>query len=382
MTSWLNKTHVGDCRALLKRMANDGVKVQTCVTSPPYWNLRDYQVDGQIGLESSFEEWLAVMVECFRAVREVLAEDGTLWVNCGDTYSSGGRTNYSSGSANNKGHGVQDGQARPDTPAGLKPKDLLGMPWELAFALRRDGWYLRCDIIWSKTNCMPESVSDRPTRAHEYLFLLSKSERYYYDAEAIREPVGTNTHARMSRAFSGYAPTGQLEHGGIMGPRDNVRRPGVNPKAVGHRADRSPSGWDRSDGNHRDKKGRYPGNGVGFGHGYDKSSMQRGRVKQNESFSEAISQEIERGFRNKRTVWTLNTEGFKGEHFATFPQKLIEPCILAGAAVGQTVLDPFMGAGTTALVATHLGRQFIGCELNQRYVDLHDQRQTTMGLAF
>lgn len=337
MTGWINKTHVGDCRALLKRMANDGVKVQTCVTSPPYWNLRDYQVDGQIGLENSFEEWLAVMVECFRAVREVLADDGTLWVNCGDTYSSGGRTNYSSGSTNNKGHGVQDGQARPDTPAGLKAKDLLGMPWELAFALRRDGWYLRCDIIWHKPNPMPESCNDRPTKSHEYIFLLSKSERCFYDAEAIKEPVTGNAHARGD---------------------------GVNPKAA-----KFPAGWQSGPGSHSSLE-----------HAQSSDGEREYRPRQNASFSAAVNGLVDD--RNKRSAWTVPTQPFSGAHFATFPQKLIEPCILAGAAVGQTVLDPFMGAGTTALVATHLGRQFIGCELNQRYVDLHDQRQTTMGLAF
>lgn len=217
MKDWLNTTHVGDCRALLKEMAADGVRAQTCITSPPYFGLRDYGVEGQIGLEPTPTEYVERLVEVFRAVRDVLADDGTLWLNLGDSYSSGGRKTRDPGQSKN--HRPFEGESavtawRPDD--GAKPKDLLGIPWRVALALQADGWYLRSDIIWHKPNPMPESVTDRPTKAHEYLFLLAKSERYYYDIDAIREPDGGHDHPR--NVLHAPEPTG-----GLMAPHRGIR---------------------------------------------------------------------------------------------------------------------------------------------------------------
>ncbi len=311
MREWLNRTHVGDCRELLKQMAVDGVRVQTCVTSPPYFGLRDYGVEGQIGLEPTPVEYVERMVDVFRAVRDVLAADGTVWVNLGDSYTGNGGQSPQSGP-------LFKGRRRQreniclhlrGKGEGFKPKDLMGIPWRVALALQADGWYLRSDIIWHKPNPMPESVTDRPTKAHEYLFLLSKSEHYYYDADAIREPDSGQDHPR--NVLDLREPTG-----GLMSPHRGI-----------HRAE-----------------GR---NGKG---------------------------------RNKRSVWTIAPRPFRGAHFAVFPPALVEPCVLAGSRPSDTVLDPFMGSGTTAQVATRFGRNFIGCEINPKYVDLHDLRRTTMGL--
>ena len=311
MREWLNRTHVGDCRELLKEMAAAGVRVQTCVTSPPYFGLRDYGVAGQIGLEHTPAEYVERMVEVFRAVKDVLADDGTVWLNLGDSYSSGGRKTRDPGQSKN--HRPFQGESavtawRPDD--GAKPKDLLGIPWRVAFALQADGWYLRSDIIWHKPNPLPESVTDRPTKAHEYVFLLAKSERYYYDANSIKE------RATDTGRFSGI--DGRDE-------RAEARPPGSSARTLA-RIDYSSRG------------------------------------------------------RNKRTVWTIPTAPFSGAHFATFPRALIEPCVLAGSRAGDTVLDPFMGSGTTAEVATRFGRNFIGCELNPKYVELHEMRRTTVGM--
>ena len=319
MKDWLNTTHVGDCRALLKEMAADGVRAQTCITSPPYFGLRDYGVEGQIGLEPTPTEYVERLVEVFRAVRDVLADDGTLWLNLGDSYVSVGTgTQGANGAmATRRVAQVRDRKtlystvSRPPSVPGVPPKNLIGIPWRVAFALQADGWYLRSDIIWHKTNAMPESVTDRPTKAHEYLFLLAKSERYYYDIDAIREPDGAHDHPR--NVLHAPEPTG-----GLMAP---------------HRGIRSLDGR----------------NGAG---------------------------------RNKRSVWTIPTQPFCGAHFATFPRALIEPCILAGCAAGGVVLDPFMGSGTTGQVATDLGRRFIGCELNPAYIELHNMRRATTGLPF
>jgi DNA modification methylase len=366
MQHWLNKTHVGDCRELLRKMADDGVRVQTCVTSPPYFGLRDYgtamwkggdancdhpctrrnhgdekqstsfgtsrdriiaqdcpqcgaqRIDSQIGLESSPAEYVDTLVSVFRVVRDVLSEDGTLWLNLGDSYANDGKWGGSSGGKHVKAlHGnTSIGRGRKTT--GAKPKDLLGIPWRVAFALQDDGWYLRSDIIYSKPNPMPESVTDRPTKAHEYLFLLAKSERYYYDAQAIREEA----------KYPG-------DHGFLRGPID-----GCDSDTVTWRA----------------------------------KSMQTRKMLGVDSKTAGNE------WRNRRSVWTVASEPFSGAHFACFPRKLIQPCILAGAPPGGVVLDPFMGSGTTAQVATDLGRNFIGCELNRDYVELHDMRRTTLGM--
>src|SRR5438552_1843850 len=181
--------HCGDCLEILKTLPDQSV--QMCVTSPPYWSLRDYGVAGQIGLEPTLEDYIAKMVQIFAEVRRLLQDDGTLWLNLGDSYTSGNRSTYRSGASDNKGHVIQNDMPRPAIPAQLKPKDLCGIPWRVAFALQNDGWYLRSEIIWHKPNPMPESVMDRPTRSHEYIFLLSKSERYFYDGHAIREETGS-----------------------------------------------------------------------------------------------------------------------------------------------------------------------------------------------
>jgi site-specific DNA-methyltransferase (cytosine-N4-specific) len=296
---------VGDCRSVLGEISPGSVNC--CVTSPPYWGLRDYGVDGQIGLESDVDTYIAQMVAVFRLVRKCLSDDGTLWLNLGDTYVAAPPGNAD----RDHSHGVwldtrgeqeatavrrdgprighrssfrRDRRAREDQPhkraLDLKPKDLIGAPWRVALALQADGWWLRSDIIWAKPNPMPESVRDRPTKAHEYLFLLAKSERYYYDADAIKEPV----------TAGGYGRTDVIES------------------------------------------------------------------------------------RNRRSVWTIPTQPYPGSHFATFPEDLVEPCIRAGSARGDLVLDPFAGTATVGLVARRSGRRFIGIELNPEYARMARER--------
>lgn len=249
---------------------------QVAITSPPYWGLRDYAVTNQIGSEDDVDDYVAGLVEVFEELKRVLANDGTFWLNIGDSYTSGGRTWRDT----DKKLPARAMGYRPPTPIGLKPKDLVGVPWRLAFALQGGGWYLRSEIIWEKPNALPESVKDRPTRSHEHIFLLSKSEQYYFDWEAIQEK-------------------------------------GLNGKA-----------------------------------------------------------------RNKRSVWSVNTEALKEAHFATFPPALIEPCVLAGSRPGDIVLDPFIGSGTTGLVAAGRGRRFIGIEIKQEYVEIARKRLNGQGIDF
>lgn len=289
----------GDCRDVLDLVVPD-CSVQTCVTSPPYFGLRDYGVDGQLGLEASPDEYIEKMVEVFRAVRRVLRDDGTLWLNIGDSYAGRGGRGQQSGQMADRAHG-REGRSARITAEGLKDKDLIGIPWLLAFALRADGWYLRQDIIWNKPNPMPESVRDRCTKAHEYIFLLTKSPKYFIDANGLKEPVAASTVARLSQ------PTLSQQAG-------SNRVPG-NMKAAG---------------------------GIET--------------------------------RNKRSVWTVATKPFKGAHFASFPPELIKPCIVAGSRPGDIVLDPFGGAGTTAMVANRYGRKSISCELNADYIALAEAR--------
>jgi len=312
----LNQIIFGDCRETMRRWAEEGVKAQTCVTSPPYFGLRDYGHEGQIGLEQTPEKYIAAMVDVFRCVKDVLADDGTLWLNIGDSYASGGRKTRDPGKS--KLHPAFTGEAnatrsfRPEDGEGVKPKDLIGIPWMLAFALRADGWYLRQDIIWHKPNPMPESVQDRCTKAHEYIFLFSKSQKYYYDADSIKEEANPDNAKRYEYGFGG--PKNEA----IADTKFGATKP------VGYRE-------------------------------YD-------------------------GQRNKRSVWTVNTKPYAGAHFAVFPSDLIEPCIMAGAPVGGIVLDPFMGSGTTAQVAQSLGRKYLGCELNLAYKDLQDKRVQQMSM--
>lgn len=306
----------GDCIEGLRTLPD--ASVHCCVTSPPYWGLRDYGHDGQIGLESTPEAYVARMVEVFREVRRVLREDGTCWLNLGDSYCGGG--GYAPDAPCNKrraegeswgpmnAFSTREGQARKKsrpgyTPPGLKAKDLVGIPWRVAFALQADGWWLRQDIIWHKPNPMPESVRDRCTKAHEYVFLLTKSERYYYDAEAVSEAAayaGVVTNDFSSSAIGlGIKPSGNA----IPGTAYTVK-----------------------------------------------------------------------STRNRRSVWTVTTKPYNGAHFAVMPPDLVEPCIKAGCPEGGTVLDPFAGSGTTLAVAAELGRSAIGCELNPEYIELAERR--------
>jgi len=354
----MNKIEFGDCREIMRKWASQGVKAQTCITSPPYYGLRDYgtakwdggdpdcehsismptkwndpkrgtvlrpevghrggsssnchlcgakRIDEQLGLEDTPEEYIKSMVEVFRCVWDVLEDDGTLWVNIGDSYCNSNGFARASPEYQREGRNnmpANDRKLDKLHATGLKTKDLLGIPWMLAFALRADGWYLRQDIIWSKPNAMPEPVQDRCTKSHEYVFLLSKSHKYYYDIEAIQEPA--------------------IYAGDDRGSRTDSRR-GTEANSV--------SG----------KTGE---------------------------------------FKNKRSVWTVTTKPYSGAHFAVFPTELIEPCILAGAPVGGIVLDPFMGSGTTAQVAQDLGRQYIGCELNPEYGKLQKKRTAQISLDF
>lgn len=297
----------GDCRTIMRDWTREGIKAQTCVTSPPYFGLRDYGVGGQIGLEQTPDEYVAAMVEVFRCVRDVLADDGTLWLNLGDSYAGAGYSNHKGTGGTQREDG---GKQRHLSGTGCKNKDLIGIPWMLAFALRADGWYLRQDIIWHKPNPMPESVRDRCTKAHEYIFLLSKSDRYFFDSEAMREPCSEDMQRRAAKGHT---------------------------RGAGGKIDASRQDADTLRGEH------------------------------------AKVIDVSRG-RNRRSVWSVPVRPYKGAHFATFPPALIEPCVLAGSRAGDVVLDPFMGSGTTAGVARKLGRRYIGCELNEAYGDLQDER--------
>lgn len=294
----------GDCLEVLKTMPSESV--QTCVTSPPYFGLRDYGVEGQIGLEETPQAYVAKMVEVFEEVRRVLKPDGTLWLNLGDSYAArlrqSGEDYAGKLSQSAKGQ-IKEGQRA--LPTGLKEKDLIGIPWRVAFALQEAGWWLRQDLIWAKPNPMPESVTDRCTKSHEYIFLLTKSAKYFYDAEAVKE------------------------------------KSQVSDK------------WKEPDTKYLQKT---------FGNGETSLKAGFNRVG------------VIGGDRNKRSVWNVALQPFKGAHFATFPPKLIEPCILAGSREGDTVLDPFNGAGTTGLVSLRHKRNYIGIELNPAYIEIAKKR--------
>lgn len=453
----------GDALLVLRTLPDESV--QCCITSPPYWGLRDYGIApiiwdaiegcehewgnelkttnsgggwadpekrdnyptmrlrdpakektndvsqgnfcslcgawrGSYGLEPTPELYVKHTVQIFRECRRVLRDDGTLWLNIGDSYAGSGRGRDAEGTwnpgqggskqATNKGaiigrnvnakslskNAIEEGaigNAWVKPPLGFKPKDLVGIPWMLAFALRNDGWYLRQDIIWHKPNPMPESVTDRCTKAHEYIFLFSKNRKYYYDADAIREPASYNTNARVSRAMMEHksAPTGE--------------RNGIRAKKW-----KTSDGWDTTsgEGGHGNfhKEGREKGQ-----RGYKTKSQENGQspqhhgseirpktvapgqgIKNNHSFDEALVQVVDN--RNKRSVWAVPTMPYKGAHFATFPEALITPCVLAGAPEGGIVLDPFAGSGTTLAVAKAHNRKYIGIELNPEYIKLAEKR--------
>lgn len=339
----------GDCREVLRTMPDQSV--HCCVTSPPYFGLRDYGVAGQIGLEPTPDQFVAEMVAVFREVRRVLRDNGTLWLNLGDSYAASGRGGNPDDSAHqkqssNRGsrqffqEGIVDagaiGRKWVKPPAGYKQKDLIGIPWLVAFALRADGWYLRQDIIWSKPNPMPESVQDRCTKSHEYIFLLSKSRRYHYDADAIAEGLAEASVDRLSQ------PT-------IAQQQGNSRVPGKTNGSMKAVAKRSKDG---------DEDSRNPGSRP---HSLSEFEAKSGR---------------EYPKRNKRSVWEVTTQPFSEAHFATFPPALIEPCIKAGCPAGGVVIDPFGGAGTTGMVADRLGRDAILIELNPEYAAIAERRIT------
>lgn len=347
MEEFLNKIINKDCLQGMSRLPDNSV--DCCVTSPPYYGLRDYGVDGQMGLEETLEEYIEVMVNVFTEVKRVLKPEGTLWLNIGDSYYGSYKGQKDAKKVNLRNKGCVIGNFLPPARSELnmKPKDLMGVPWLLAFALRSTGYYLRRDIIWYKKNPMPESVKDRPTTSHEYIFLLSKSAKYYYDQEAILEDCSESTHARMSQDIANQK--GSLRaFGGTRADRP-MKTYVTTPKAQ-----KAPSGWDTDKGNHNGKTGRYP------------------KVKNNESFDLALRQMPEK--RNKRSVWDVASEAFSEAHFATFPQKLIIDCIKAGSPRGGVILDPFMGAGTTAIVARKLDRNYIGFELNPHYIKIAEKR--------
>lgn len=295
---------VGDVKEQLRTLP-DG-SVNCVVTSPPYWGLRDYGQEGQLGLERTPEEYVDNMVEVFREVRRVLSDDGTLWLNIGDSYSGSGK-----GPAGNLGkkHNERHLEHKHSkvVPSGTKPKDLVGVPWMLAFALRADGWYLRQDIIWAKPNVMPESVRDRCTKSHEYVFLLTKSPKYYYDHVAIKEPVSDVSLKRAQSGWKSNRPSAKAGPNGVDVEQMGTRF--VNPDG-----------------------------------------------------------------RNKRDVWFIPTASFKGAHFAVMPERLVEPCILAGCPENGVVLDPFFGSGTVGVVANKHNRKYIGVELNPEYVEIAKKR--------
>lgn len=304
----LNKIYEGDCLTFLKQMPDNFI--DCCVTSPPYYGLRDYGVDGQIGLEETPEQYVQKLVEIFREVKRVLKPEGTLWLNLGDSYNGNkvGNTNrtYANGIEDKSKVYAKTDSFSKKLVEGLKPKDLIGIPWMVAFALRADSWYLRQDIIWHKRNPMPESVTDRCTKSHEYIFLLAKSQKYYYDYEAIQEPSVAACELRRLN----------------------------DPKKIERGMGKVPTG--------------------------------------NES-PDALPYKIKDN-RNKRSVWTVNTKPYKDAHSAVYPEELIVDCIKAGCPENGTVLDPFMGAGTTGLVARKVNRNYVGIELNAEYIKIAEKR--------
>lgn len=331
---------LGDCRDMLKTLADESVN--TVVTSPPYFGLRDYGVDGQIGLESSPDAFIAEMQAVFREVRRVLRKDGTLWLNLGDSYVSSPPGNkekpkdidgvYGRRMDRQTGHGEDKAAIWGcGLSTGLPNKNLIGMPWRVALALQADGWILRQDIIWSKPNPMPESIQDRCTKSHEYIFLLSKSQRYHYDAAAIAEPVAPATVSRLAQD--------------------------VESQEVSHRVPGKTNGA---------MKAKAPRFG---GQKYGDDVREQSRTKSGNEYTDTNG-----GMRNARSVWNIATQPFSEAHFATFPPELAERCIKAGCPEGGTVLDPFFGAGTTGLVADRLQRNCIGIELNPAYAEIARNR--------
>jgi len=326
----INTILCGDNIQSLKTLPDECVDM--CVTSPPYYALRDYGCEGQIGLEGTPEKYVERLVEVFREVKRVLKEDGTLWVNIGDSYNGNKKGNTET----HRNKNVVTDSFTKQLWQGAKRKDLIGIPWMLAFALRADGWYLRQDIIWHKPNAMPESVKDRCTKTHEYLFLLSKSPKYYFDYESIQEEA------------TGYDGRKDTMMYGSKKYQTSVM-PNGNPNSLSKN-----------------------------GHERWQFKEVRKRITENTKYKDENTMygcHVDYlPYRNKRDVWFVNTKPCNEAHFAVFPQKLVEPCIKAGCREGGIVLDPFMGSGTTAIVARKLERNYIGCELNPKYVEIANKR--------
>jgi DNA modification methylase len=374
----------GDWIKRIHELPNESV--QCCVTSPPYWGLRDYKAKGQIGLEKTPEEYVVKLVAGFREVRRVLKDDGTLWLNLGDCYCAngkGGRDEELRSRGKNLPRGTSRWGGGNNEVPGLKCKDLVGIPWLVAFALRADGWYLRSDIIWAKANCMPESVKDRPTKSHEYIFLFSKARRYFYDAEAIAEPVSPSMLQQIEQGYNGEATKDFFSAGAQNASEVKSRiiqrykdRRFYNAECVTERPDRNfPGGPDRCSALLYPKRS---------GNKERKPASDRGvPVAENGGTNGAVAGSVPwEGFtRNKRSVWTVTTHPYPEHHFATFPEDLIRPCILAASRPNDIVLDPFAGSGTTGLVALERGRKAILIELNPDYISLIEKRtDVTPGL--
>lgn len=370
----LNRIYLGDTLNILKKFPSESI--DCVVTSPPYWGLRDYGVKGQIGLEKTPEKFIAKMVEVFSEVKRVLKVEGTIWVNIGDSY-VGSWGNYS---GENRGAGRQrqivngskvpnpayagkEGWRPPTTEVvGLKSKDLVGIPWMLAFAMRTDGWYLRQDIIWAKPNPMPESVKDRCTKSHEYIFLMSKSQKYFFDADAIKTEA--KDAADDLRRITGQLSVNKSAATGMV----NGLRPRTRPSGWATGRDHSAVGWATE--KNQGRKGKKT---------WDERKQDGEPMRYGEQSGTPALNEMSDGKANKRSVWNVPTMAFKEAHFATFPEELIAPMILAGCPQGGIVLDPFMGAGTTGLVAKKLQRNYVGIELNEEYLKMAEARIIKVG---
>jgi DNA modification methylase len=337
----IDSCYIGDVRDGLRSFIAAGFRAQTCVTSPPYWRQRDYGVPGQIGLEQHPDDYVRGLVDAFRLVRDVLADDGTCWINIGDKWASGGHGGGGSFMAD-RGEAwahAKDAKGWRSPPTGLKDKDLVGVPWMLAFALRDDGWFLRQCNIWAKPNCMPESVSDRSTASHEYVFQLSKRADYFYDADAARTPAAPSSETRLAQNVEAQAGSERANGGAkTNGPMRAVQR--------------------------TDKQRGHTRKHAGFNARWDDMSADEQRAMG----------------ANLRSVWWIPPATFDDAHYAVMPERLAEICIVAGSRVGDVVLDPFMGSGTVAQVAQSLGRKWLGIELNPAYVDLQKRRTAQLGM--
>ena len=341
--------------ALMELAKLPDASVHCCITSPPYWGLRDYGCAGQFGLEKTPEEYVSKLVAVFQEVKRVLRDDGTLWLNLGDSYAGSGMTGGTDSKEGSAGRTARMFHGnRRDTVIGLKQKDLIGIPWRVAFALQADDWYLRQDIIWAKPNPMPESVRDRCTKAHEYVFMLSKKARYYYDAEAIKEPIKNTSAARLIQDIDSQVGSNRIP-GKTNGPMKAVKF-GGNKQCPDTRL-QSGKEWHPS----------MAGGGTSYRNGHS-------------GYFDKDGKPLTGIMANKKSVWTVTTQGYREAHFATFPPELIKPMVLAGCPEGGTVLDPFAGSGTTGMVAENLGRNSILIELNPKYIELIRKRTKQVGM--